>query len=184
MAGYSLDIRNGEAFKGNEHASLVLIEYGDYECPYSRMGYRFVQRILKDHSDDIKFLFRHFPIKKKHPNAEICAEAALCANDQGKFWEMHDLMFNNNLKLSRDKLDEFAEELELDLRKFHIDLETHQFLKWVQQDFRSGVKHGVNDTPTFFLNKEKYTGKLDLKELKAFIDTQLNLLKWPATTNK
>ena len=64
--------------------------------------------------------------------------------------------------------------MELDLRKFHIDLETHQFLKWVQRDFRSGVKHGVDDTPTFFLNKEKYTGKLDLKELKAFIGNQLS----------
>ncbi len=173
MADYSLSIRNEEAFKGPEDAPVTLIEYGDYECPYSRKGYRFVQRILNGHEQNIRFVFRHFPIKKKHPHAEICAEAALCAHDQGEFWGMHDLMFDNNLKLSRDKLDEFAQQLDLDLRKFHVDMESRQFKSRVQQDYRSGVKHGVDDTPTFFVNQEKYTGALDLKELKTFIESHL-----------
>ena len=99
----------------------------------------------------------------------MCAEAALCAGDQGKFWEMHDLMFADNQNLSRERLKEFAQELDLDRRKFHVDLDSHSFLSWVQQDFRSGVKNGVNDTPTFFMNETKYEGKLAFKELLAFI---------------
>ncbi|MEQ8577218.1 MAG: thioredoxin domain-containing protein [Balneola sp.] len=168
MNDYSLNIRNEEYPKGNLSSQNILIEYGDYECPYSRLGYRYVQKFLKEEAD-LKFIFRHFPIKKKHPHAEMCAEAALCAGDQGKFWEMHDLMFADNQNLSRERLEEFAQELDLDRRKFHVDLDSHSFLSWVQQDFRSGVKNGVNDTPTFFMNETKYEGKLAFKELLAFI---------------
>ena len=127
-----------------------------------------VQKILKD-DDDLKFAFRHFPIKKKHPHAEMCAEAALCAGAQDKFWGMHDLLFDNSQKLSRSKLDVFAENLELDMRKFHVDLESHEYLNWVNTDFRSGVKHGVDDTPTFFMNEKKYEGDLDYQQIKEFI---------------
>ncbi len=169
MPDYSLNIRSEEFPKGNLDSSNILIEYGDYECPYSRLGYRFLQKILKE-NENLQFIFRHFPITKKHPHAQICAEAALCAGDQGKFWEMHDLLFLNNKNLSREKLDEFAEKLSLDMRKFTVDLETNEFKGWVQLDYRSGVKNGVDDTPTFFLNGEKYNGELDFSELKEFIN--------------
>ncbi len=168
MTKYSLNIRAEEFPKGNLESENILIEYGDYECPYSRLGYRYIQKFLKE-ATDMKFVFRHFPIKKKHPHAELCAEAALCAGDQGKFWEMHDLMFADNRNLSREKLEEFAQELDLDRRKFHVDLESHSFLNWVQKDYRSGVKYGVNDTPTFFMNEKKYEGDLDFNQLKDFI---------------
>jgi len=168
MADYSLNIRNEEFPKGNLSSKNILIEYGDYECPYSRLGYRFVQKILKE-DEDFKFVFRHFPIKKKHSNAEVCAEASLCSGAQDKFWEMHDLLFDNSQHLSRKKLDEFAEILELDMRKFHVDLESHEYLNWVNQDFRSGVKNGVDDTPTFFMNDKKYEGDLKYKQILEFI---------------
>ena len=169
MNDYSLELRIEEEPKGNVRSKNILIEYGDYECPYSRLGYRFVQKILKD-DDDLMFAFRHFPIKKKHPNAEICAEAVLCARDQGMLWEMHDLLFDNGQRLSRAKLDELAETIELDLRKFHVDLESHSFLSLVQKDFRSGVKNKVNDTPTFFMNEIKYEGDLEFKSILSFIN--------------
>lgn len=168
MTDYSLNIRNEEFPKGNLSSKNILIEYGDYECPYSRLGYRFVEKILKE-DEEIKFVFRHFPIKKKHPHAEMCSEAALCAGSQGKFWEMHDLLFDNSQRLSREKLDEFAEILELDMRKFHVELESHEYLNWVNQDFRSGIKNGVNDTPAFFMNEIKYKGDLDYNLIKKFI---------------
>ncbi|MBO6622370.1 MAG: thioredoxin domain-containing protein [Balneola sp.] len=171
MSDYSLNIRNEEYPKGNLSSKNILIEYGDYECPYSRLGYRYIQKFLKEDTD-LKFIFRHFPIKKKHPHAEMCAEAALCAGDQGKFWEMHDLMFADNQNLSRERLEEFAQELDLDRRKFHVDLESQSFLSWVQKDFRSGVKNGVDDTPTFFVNETKYEGDLDYNQLKEFISSQ------------
>lgn len=169
MSEYSLEIRNEEQPKGNLGSKNILIEYGDYECPYSRLGYRFVQKILKE-DEDLMFNFRHFPIKKKHPNAEVCAEAALCAKDQGKFWEMHDLLFDNGQRLSREKIDELAEMIDLELRKFHVDLESHSFLNNVQKDFRSGVKNKVNDTPTFFMNEIKYEGDLEFKSILTFIN--------------
>ncbi len=168
MPDYSLHIRNEEHRKGNPSSQNILIEYGDYECPFSRLGYRFAQKFLKD-DPNLQFVFRHFPIKKKHPNAEICAEAALCAGDQDRFWEMHDLLFENNQNLNRELLDDFAQTLNLDFRKFSVDLEAHSFLKWVQHDFRSGVKHGVNDTPTFFMNEKKYKGDLSYNAIKEFI---------------
>ncbi len=172
MPDYSLNIRNKEYPAGNPDATNTLIEYGDYECPYSRLGYRFVQKILKK-NNNLTFLFRHFPLTKKHPNAQISAEAALCAGDQGKFWEMHDLLFDNNRNLDREKLDEFAMMLDLDMRKFTVDLETNVFKNWVQLDYRSGIKNGVNDTPTFFLNGKKYLGELNLNTFQNFIDNGL-----------
>tara|TARA_R110002073_G_scaffold238623_1_gene399731 strand:+ start:123 stop:644 length:522 start_codon:yes stop_codon:yes gene_type:complete len=168
MPDYNLNIRNEEFPKGNLSSDNILIEYGDYECPYSRLGYRFVQKILKE-DESLQFAFRHFPIKKKHPHAEMCSEAALCAGAQGKFWEMHDLLFDNGQHLSREKLDELAETLELDMRQFHVDLEAHSYLSWVQLDFRSGVKNGVDDTPTFFMNEKKYKGDLNHNSVKEFI---------------
>lgn len=169
MSDYGLQIRKEEHPKGSLSSKNILIEYGDYECPYSRLGYRFVQKILKD-DQDLQFIFRHFPIRKKHPHAEMSSEAALSAGAQHKFWEMHNLLFENTQKLNRDKLDELAEELELDLRQFHVDMEAHSYLSWIQKDFRSGVKNGVDDTPTFFMNEKKYEGKLGYKQIKEFIE--------------
>ncbi len=174
MPDYSLNIHEDEAIKGNPEAKHTLIEFGDYECPYSRMGYRFIQRILKDHEEKLRFVFRHFPISKKHPHAEICAEAALFAGQEGVFWEMHDLLFDHNLSLNRDKLDEFANQIGLDIFQFRMALENRTFKSRVQQDYRSGVKHGVNDTPSFFMNQIKYEGKLEMNTIRAFIEQQLS----------
>ncbi len=168
MPKYSITLRDEEFLKGNITSENILLEYGDYECPFSRLGYRFIQKILKE-DPDLKFAFRHFPIKKKHPHAEMSSEAALCAGTQDKFWEMHDLLFLNNQNLNREKLDELAEKIDLDLRKFHVDMEAHSFSSWIQIDFRSGVKNGVDDTPAFFMNEKKYEGDLDYKQIKEFI---------------
>lgn len=168
MSDYGLQIRKEEHPKGNISSENILIEYGDYECPYSRLGYRFAQKVLKE-DQELQFVFRHFPLKKKHQYAEMSAEAALCAGAQDKFWEMHDLLFDNGQQLNRIKLDELSEKLELNMRQCHVDLESHYYLSWVQTDFRSGVKNGVDDTPTFFMNEKKYEGDLDYKSLKKFI---------------
>jgi protein-disulfide isomerase len=173
MPDYSLHIHDDEAQLGNPKASNTLIEFGDYECPFSRMGYRYVQRILKDFDEQLRFVFRHFPITKKHPNADRSAEAALFSGKEELFWEMHDLLFDNSLKLTPDKIDEIAASIGLDMFRFRMAMQNRTFKFRVQQDYRSGIKHGVNDTPTFFLNEQKYTGALDLKELKAFIEHSL-----------
>jgi len=169
----SLNIRPDEYMQGSQNAPLIVIEYGDYECPYSRMGYRFAQLLLKNFSNQVCFAFRNFPLRKKHPNAQTCAEAALCAGKQNRFWEMHDLLFSNNQNLSMEKINSFVEQLELDEYTFNVDLQTHSFAGRVSKDFRSGVKNGVRDTPTFFINQQKYDGKLSYKELKKAVQEHL-----------
>ena len=174
MSDLFVELSEQDNIKGNRDSEVTLIEYGDYECPYSRMGYRFAQMLLKNYDDQLKFCFRNFPLRKKHPNAQLAAEAALSAGAQDRFWEMHDLLFENNRSLSESKIIDFAEDIGLDMYRFKVDLTTNEFAKQVTNDFRGGIKSGVDDTPTFFVNGERYSGELDYKELKAFVDTFLN----------
>ncbi|MEO1023491.1 MAG: thioredoxin domain-containing protein [Bacteroidota bacterium] len=172
MDKYSLDIKPKDHVKGNRHSPVILTEFGDYECPFSRLGYRFVQKLLSKQEDSFCFVFRNFPLKK-HPNAFISAEAALSAGKLGFFWEMHDVLFEHNNELSKDRILGFAEQLELDKRTFYQSMEAHEFKKRIQDEYRTGVAHGVNDTPTFFINGIKYDGKLEYKALSAFLTSFL-----------
>ncbi|WP_428235364.1 DsbA family protein [Gracilimonas sp.] len=174
MSDLYAEISEEDYFLGNPDAKLTLLEYGDYECPYSRLGYRFSQMLLKKYKQELRFVFRNFPLRKKHPNAQLAAEAALCAGAQDRFWEMHNLLFKHNRRLSENRILEFAEDIGLDLYRFKVNLTTNEFASRVTADFRGGVKSGVDDTPTFFVNGERYSGELDYKQLKAFVDTFLN----------
>lgn len=170
MSNLTLDIRTKDYTLGPDDARVTLVEYGDYECPYSRKGYRFAQMLLRHHEGLIRFVFRNFPLRKIHPHAQTCAEAALAAGEQGKFWEMHNLLFDNNRNLSKDKLFQFAEKIGLDVNRFKADLEQENFKKRVTEDFRSGVKSGVEKTPTFFVNGKKYKGELEYRGLESFVE--------------
>lgn len=173
MAELKIDLNKKDYIKGeNPNAEVELIEYGDYECPFSRVGYRFAQLVLKKHSNKVRFAFRNFPIRKKHPNAQMAAEAALCAGKQNMFWEMHDVLFDHGDQLSEDLIVDLAEKIGLDKYTFKVDLATEEFKLVVQNHFRSGVKHGVNDTPTFFINGEKYEGNLVYSELLKEIEAE------------
>jgi protein-disulfide isomerase len=171
MSDLYIDLSEDDYILGNPEAEYTLLEYGDYECPFTRMGYRFAQLLLKNYPNTLNFSFRNFPLRKKHPNAQIAAEAALCAGAQNRFWEMHDLLFENNRALSEARILEFAEDIGVDMYRFKVDLTTNEFTKQVTTHFRGGVKSGVDDTPAFFMNGERYSGELDYKELKAFIET-------------
>lgn len=174
MSEYSLSITSDDYQTGPDAAPLSLIEYGDYQCPYSRLGYRYAQMALKHFGEDLRFVFRNFPIRKKHPLAQTAAEAALIAGKQGTFWEMHDTLFEENTGLEYDRILEIAEELELDLYSFKVDLSTGTFADRVQKDYRSGIIHGVDDTPTFFINEKKYPGELNYKQIRAALEAALN----------
>ncbi len=174
MSDLYIEISEDDYTLGSPDAPHTLLEYGDYECPYSRLGYRFSQMLLKEYNENLNFTFRNFPIRKKHPNAQLAAEAALCAGAQDRFWEMHDLLFKHNRTLSENRILDFAEDIGLDLYRFRVNLTTNEFAGRVTSDFRGGIKSGVDDTPTFFLNGKRYSGELDYKQLKAFVDTFLN----------
>jgi protein-disulfide isomerase len=115
--------------------------------------------------DSMRFVFRNFPLTTVHPHAELAAEAAEAAGAQRKFWPMHDTLFENQEALEFEELLEYANQLELDVRQFALDLEEHRYAERVREDFLGGVRSGVNGTPTFFINGFRHDGSYDLQSL-------------------
>jgi protein-disulfide isomerase len=138
--------------QGSADARVTLVEYGDYECPYCGEAYPIVKDIQERMGERLRFVFRNFPISTSHPHAEQAAEAAEAAGAQGRYWEMHDHLYENQRHLGDDDLRSYADALELELELFDKELSEHVHADRVYEDFMSGVRSGVNGTPTFFIN--------------------------------
>jgi protein-disulfide isomerase len=151
--------------QGPADAPVTLVEYGDFECPHCGAAYVIVKEIQEVMGDELRFVFRHFPLAQIHPHAEPAAEASEAAGGQGKFWEMHDLLFENQQTLDPWHLAAFAEQLELDAVKFVRELQEGRYRERVREDFMSGVRSGVNGTPTFFINGARHNGSWDVLPL-------------------
>lgn len=151
--------------RGPENARVQLIEYGDYQCPYCGAAHPIVKAVLEEMGDDLQFVFRHFPLVTIHPLAEPAAEAAEAAGAQGKFWDMHDMIYENQDQLDAAALMAFAAALGLDLERFTDELRRRVHVRKVQEDFVSGVRSGVRGTPTFFINGRRHDGSWDLPTL-------------------
>ncbi|MFL5787575.1 MAG: DsbA family protein [Flavisolibacter sp.] len=141
---------------GNTNAIVTLLEYGDYQCPYCGHAHPLVKRLLKEKGDDLRFVFRNFPLQDIHPMAMSAALAAEAGAIQGKFWEMHDLIFEHQQELSNALLLKFAVELNIDEEKFANDWQSEMIFSRVESDFETGVRSGVNGTPTFFVNGQRF----------------------------
>jgi protein-disulfide isomerase len=139
---------------GPQGAPLTLVEYGDFECPHCRQAAGAVKLLLARYEERVRFAFRHFPLEGVHPHALQAAQAAECAGDQGKFWPMHDLLFENQLHLKPGQLQEYAARLGLDPARFKAELDDEIYLQRVREHQRSGSDSGVRATPTFFLDGE------------------------------
>jgi protein-disulfide isomerase len=164
---------------GPDDAPVTLVEYGDYECPYCGMAHPIVKRAQQELGNQMRFVFRNFPLAEAHPHARLAAQAAEAAGAQGKFWEMHDMLFENQTALEPDDLVGYAKSIGLDITRFERDLEAGTFAKKVRDDFRSGVRSGVNGTPTFFVNGKRYEGSWANEE--AFIGTLRNATRGART---
>jgi protein-disulfide isomerase len=141
---------------GNLESGLTLVEYGDYQCPYCRRAHPIVQRMLQEYGSELRFAFRHFPLQEIHAQAFAAALAAEAAGKQGKFWQMHDRLFENQEHFAEKTLFlDLAEQLGLDIGQFIVDRKREDLTAKVEQDFKSGLYSGVNRTPTFFLNETK-----------------------------
>jgi len=151
--------------QGAEEAAVTLVEYGDYECPHCGRAYPIVKKVQEKLGDRLRFVFRNFPLTQAHPHALKAAEAAEAAADQGKFWEMHDALFENQTALDDDSLKSYAAEIGLDTEKFAEDLDTDKFEEKVREDFMNGVESGVNGTPTFFINGVRFDESWDEESL-------------------
>jgi protein-disulfide isomerase len=159
---------------GDETAPVTLVEYGDFECPYCGMAYPIVQAIQRALGSSLRLVFRNFPLAESHPHAEHAAEAAEAAAVQGKYWEMHDTLFENQSNLEDDALAGYARELGLDAARVERELQTGAHAERVRSDFHNGVRSGVNGTPTFFINGQRYDG--DWSNQAEFMDALRELV--------
>jgi formate-nitrite transporter family protein len=151
--------------RGPDSAPLVL-EYGDYECPYSRRANREIQRVAERLSGGLRFAFRHFPLTDIHPHALAASAAAEAASRQGSFWEMHDLLFQRQAALADEDLRRYARELALDLHGFDADRVSDPVLRRIERDIRSGGATGeVRGTPTIFIDGAIHDGGYDADSL-------------------
>ena len=145
--------------RGPDGAAIEVVEYGDYECPYSRAAYRYVRRGQRSTAGGLRFAFRHFPLPAKHPHAQKAAEAAEAAAAQGRFWEMHDLLFSNQAALELEDLRRYAGELGLDVDRFDAELESSAHAARVGVDVASGRASGVDGIPVLFFDGRRRFGR-------------------------
>ena len=170
MATLKVPVTSEDHFQGQESTELTLTEYGDYECPYCGRAYPIVKRVQKHFGTRLRFVFRNFPLREMHPHAEGAAETAEFAGPHGKFWEMHDLLFENQKRLGDPLFLELAEKLGLPATALRRALEDGEFRDRVRGDFAGGVRSGVNGTPTFFINGQRHDGPFDFERLVASME--------------
>jgi protein-disulfide isomerase len=156
--------------QGPETAKVTLLEYGDYECPHCGRAYPIVKKVQKHFAKRLRFVFRNFPLAEAHPHAESAAETAEFAGVHGKFWEMHDQLFENQDRLGGALYSELADELDLSTAELRKALESREFAARVKNDFSGGVRSGVNGTPTFFINGTRHDDSFDYETLVAAIE--------------
>jgi protein-disulfide isomerase len=153
--------------QGPARAPVTLVEYGDYECPACGQAYWIIKKLQQALAGRLRFVFRNFPLANIHPHAQIAAEAAEAAAAQRKFWEMHDVLFENQNALEEEDLAEYANNLGLDTDRLLEEIDSGTYSGRVREDFQSGVRGGVNGTPTFFINGVRYDGAYDSESLLA-----------------
>jgi protein-disulfide isomerase len=151
-----------------------LVVYGDFECPYTAAAMRDIGRLLEEGAA-FEVVFRHFPLRGIHPHAQVAAEAAEAAARQDRFWEMHDLLFRNQLRLEADDLRRFAERLGLDLARFDSDVASPAVRDRIERDVQSGIESGVDGTPTLFVDGRRYEGPRDAAILRDVLQADPDL---------
>jgi protein-disulfide isomerase len=166
-------IASSDHVRGNPDAPVTLIEYGEFECVHCGRAYHSVKRVLEEAAGDVRFVFRHFSRDDVHPFSERSALAAEAAGSQGRFWEMHDFLFERQHQLEYDDLARHAAELGLDVERFNREVVEREHLATVHGHLELGLESGVTETPTFFINGVKYLGSYDADALLAAVRGQL-----------
>jgi len=167
QATLSVAVTKADHIEGGEMAPVTLVEYGDYECPYCGQAYKLLKAIQHEMEHQLRFVFRNFPLTGSHPFAEMAAEAAESAAGQGRFWEMHDLLYENQGRLGQDLIIEAASTLSLDVERLIDEINVGRYKDRVHRDFMGGVRSGVNGTPSFFINGVRFEGNWESGELAA-----------------
>src|SRR5690348_9855495 len=148
------------------NGAMLVLEYGDYECPYSRQAYRSIERVEAEWDGGVRFAFRHFPLTEIHPHALAASRAAEAAALQGRFWEMHELLFHRQQALEDGDLHRYGSQLGLDVGQFDNDRNSEAVLDRIERDFRSGIESGeVRGTPTLIIDGVVHLGGYDVETL-------------------
>lgn len=158
---------------GPSDAPLTLLEYGDYQCPYCGRAFPIVERVRQRMGDRLRFVFRHFPLTQIHEHAEHAAEVAEAAAAQGQFWQMHERLFRHQFALDDEALLEGARDLGLDVERVRRELADGTYRSRVREDFSSGIRSGVNGTPTFYINGVRHNGDYDADTILAALEEAL-----------
>jgi protein-disulfide isomerase len=166
----TVPVSDRDHVEGPADAAVTLVEYGDYACQYCGAAYPILKEIQARMGERLRFVFRNFPITTSHPHAERAAEAAEAAGAQGKFWPMHDLLYENQRRLLDQDLRAYGEQLELDLERFGRELAEHVHAERVREDFMGGVRSGVNGTPTFYIDGVRHDDSYDVETLLAALE--------------
>jgi protein-disulfide isomerase len=170
MTQLTLPVGDRDHREGPAPAPVTLVEYGDYECPHCGAAYPIVKEVQRRMGDRLQFVFRNFPLTQIHPHAQTAAEAAEAAGAQGRFWTMHDWIFEHQKQFANDQFDQAAATLGLDIERFRREMQAGTYQPRVREDFLSGVRSGVNGTPTFFINGRRHTGSFALEPLLAAVE--------------
>jgi protein-disulfide isomerase len=173
-------VSSDDHIQGNENAPVTMVEYGDYECPYCGEAYYIIKAVQERFGRQLRLVFRNFPLTEIHPHAQSAAETAEFAGAQGRFWEMHDNLYENQDRLGLPLYSELAGILELSAEELRKSLAKHEFLSKVRADFLGGVRSGVNGTPTFFINNIRHDGAYEYESLVAAIDIRLMQTRYTA----
>lgn len=161
----------GDPYKGPENARIVMVEFSDFQCPFCQKAVAEANKIVAAFPKDVKLVFKQFPLDS-HADAEFGAEAALAAQAQGKFWEMHDRLYGGFPDLSRNTVLRYAKQIGLDMNRFTQELDSHKYKTRVHAEEQEGEAANVQGTPTFYLNGRKYNGPFDVASVSNVIRTQ------------
>jgi protein-disulfide isomerase len=175
LSGTSYITSSTDPYLGGVNASVTVVVFSDFQCPYCFQAFPVVRQLAEQYKDQIKLIFRDFPITDSHPQAEKAAEAGKCAHEQGKFWEMHDKLFINQADLSVAALKRYAREVGLDGTVFDACLDSSRTASAVQRDLEDGITAGVDGTPTFFINDRKFAGAVSLDGFRSIIDPLISI---------
>lgn len=167
-------VTQGDHVRGNLSGSVTLVEFGDFQCPACAAYEPIVRQVASDNADSLKLVFKHFPLTQIHQNALLSARASEAAANQGKFWEMHDMLYDNQKEWggalsARDLIFGYAQKLGLNMEQFETDIESEVILEKVTADYKEGVSLGVQGTPTFFVNGKKIESPSSLEEFNQII---------------
>lgn len=173
MSQLTPPVSSKDHIQGNKEAPLTLVEYGDFQCEHCGQAYPIIKQVQEALGDQLRFVYRNFPLSEAHPDAFKAAVAAEAAALQQQFWDIHAILYEHQEALSWNDLFRYAQNIGLDMQRFEEDVQKESLAEKVEADFESGVRSGVNGTPSFFINGEKYEGSRDAYDLINYLRASL-----------